>query len=349
MGLYELYGRVQGGTRPIPSIEAKNVLQELDYEVGEEPESVVEAIRSFKATYDSHVGHATAGTNYDVSVYAEIDEFFRLVDSVDRKTINSQLTGPYAALFRPLIGHRIHTDTADEIQWSGVDSLIEDHLEARDTGAYDDLVTSHWGGTGVESWKWQFKDYVQDEVRSNFDLKSLSPAEIPELFEAIEDPDEEFDVVSNVPAMMMGGQFHRMTWGDIVDCCLDNRGGAARVLSDLFDEDLPIVDRLNEFYEFFHHLTTKDENDRSPGSLLRAATALLMYAYPQQHITFQYQRMNYFFSEYSTSDGVDTGFNARQYEEVAMACRDLLAKIENYSGNASMIDVQTLIYMAEEA
>jgi hypothetical protein len=229
-----------------------------------------------------------------------------------------------------------------------VDALIEAHVEARDSGAYDDLETSHWGGTHIESWKWQFADYFEDVIRTEFDLTALTATDIPRFFAAIEEPDVEFDAVSNVPAHMMGGQFHRLTWQDIVSYCHDNPDEAAAVLSDLYNEELPIVDRLNEFYEFFRHLTTRDENDRSPGSLLRAATALLMYAFPDQHITFQYQRMNNFFSEYSTLDGLDTGFNARQYHEVAIACRDLLSKIEDRTGDASMIDVQTLIYIADD-
>lgn len=73
-----------------------------------------------------------------------------------------------------------------------------------------------------------------------------------------------------------------------------------------------------------------------------------MYAYPQDHITFQYQRMNRFFVEYSTSDGLDTGFNAQQYREVAFACRKLREYIESRTGDASMIDVQTLVYVAND-
>lgn len=95
-------------------------------------------------------------------------------------------------------------------------------------------------------------------------------------------------------------------------------------------------------------LTVREENDRSPGSLLRAATALLMYAYPQRHINFQYERLDNFFTEYSTADGLDTGFNAQQYREVAIACRDLCSRIEDYAGDASMIDVQTLVYVADD-
>lgn len=69
-------------------------------------------------------------------------------------------------------------------------------------------------------------------------------------FDAIEDPSEEFDVISNVPAKMMGGQFHRLAWNDIVDHCRSNPAEAAVILVDLFEEDLGIVDRLNKFHEF---------------------------------------------------------------------------------------------------
>lgn len=347
-GIHELYYRLQGGYTPIPSIEAKQVLSDLGYDVGNSPESVSTGIQSFKERYDTRVGYATQGTSYEIPVYAEIDEFFRLVQTTDRDTINAQVRGPYASLFRPLIGYRIHTDSAEPFSWEGVDELIKDHVSARDSGAYDDLETAHWGGTHIESWKWQFKDYFQEIVQAEFDLTDLSGADIPRLFDAIESPPEEFDAVSNVPAKMMGGQFHRLTWGDIVDHCHENPEEAAAVLSDLYDENLPIVDRLNEFYEFFHYLTAREENDRSPGSLLRASTALLMYAYPQRHITFQYQRMDNFFERYSTSDGLDTGFNARQYREVATACRGLLDRIEKYTEDGSMIDVQTLIYIADD-
>ncbi|WP_436903537.1 hypothetical protein [Halovenus halobia] len=347
-GLYELFARLQDGHDPIPSTEAKEVLEGLGYDVAYDPDVISEHIRDFKETYETHAGHASAGTEYELPIYAEIDEFFRLIDSLEREIINAQLTGEYAPLFRPLIGHSIHKDTADPIQWSGVEALIEDHVEARDSGAYDNLEESHWGGTHIESWKWQFQDYFETVVWSEFELTALTAEDVLALFEAIEEPTEDFDAVSNVPAQMMGGQFHRLAWNDIVDYCHQNPVEAAAVLSDLFDDELPIVDRLNEFYEFVHHLTVQDENDRSPGSLLRAATALLMYAYPQQYIAFQYERMDRFFSEYSNSDRLDTGFNAQQYREVALACRDLLEMVETKAGEASMIDVQTLIYVADD-
>ncbi|SDY39598.1 hypothetical protein [Halopenitus persicus] len=348
-GVTELYARLQGGTEPIPTLEAQAALRSLRDASVETPAAVAAAIADFAQDYESAVGHASAGTAYELPRYAEIDEFFRLVQTTDRETIAAHVTGPYAALFRPLIGHRVHTGGADPIEWQGVDALIEAHVDARDSGAYDDLETAHWGGTHIESWKWQFADYFETVIRADFDPTALTAADVPRFLAAIEEPDAEFDAVSNVPAKMMGGQFHRLTWQDIVAHCRENPAEAAAVLSDLYDETLPIVDRLNEFHECFRHLTTRDENDRSPGSLLRAATALLMYAYPERHITFQYQRMDAFFADYSTLDGLDDGFNARQYREVAIACRDLASRIEDRAGDASLIDVQTLVYIADDA
>lgn len=179
-------------------------------------------------------------------------------------------------------------------------------------------------------------------------MTDLTATDIPRFFAAIEDPDAECDAASNVPAKMRGGQFHRLIWQDIVTYRHNNPDEAAAVLSDLYKQELPVVGRLNEFYEYFYHLTTRDENDRSPGSLFRAATALSMYAYPDRHITFQHQRMANFFTEHSTLDGLDTGSNARQCREASIACRDLLTKIEGYTGDASMIDVQTLIYIMDD-
>lgn len=36
---------------------------------------------------------------------------------------------------------------------AGVDTLIEEHVDARDSGVYDDEETVHWGRTHIESWK----------------------------------------------------------------------------------------------------------------------------------------------------------------------------------------------------
>jgi len=93
-------------------------------------------------------------------------EFFKLVETANRETVPAQLTGPYALLFRPLIEYQFRTESAAEIEFDGVDDLINNHVEARDSGAYDDFETAHGGGTHIESGKWQFETYVQDIVKT---------------------------------------------------------------------------------------------------------------------------------------------------------------------------------------
>ena len=348
-GLYELYGRLHADNEPIPTTEAARALERLKYDTAKERTEIIETIERFRERYERDVGHVTAGTEYEVPLYAEIDELFRLLVTVDRETINAQVTGPYADLFRPLIGYQMSYDNADSIEWNNVSGLLNDHLEARESGAYDDMTTEHWGGKQIESWKWQFEEYFANTVKAEFTLTDLSPEEVPAFFEVISEPDVEFDVVQNVPQKMMGSRHHLFTWHDLVDHCTENPEVAAVVLSDLFDEELPIEDRLNEFHDFALPILNQEENSRSPGSLLRAVTSLLMYAYPQRYIAFQYQRTDEFFQEYTNIDGLDMGYSSSQYREVTLACQRLLKKLRQHTDEASMIGVQTLIYINHEA
>lgn len=229
-GIYELYGRLQGGHEPIPSTDAQSVLNDLGYDVENDPNAVVDSIPEFREMYDTHVGHASQGTPYEIPVYAEIDEFFELVETADRDLINAQLTGTYASLFRPLIGYGIHTETSESFRWTGVDELIEDHVEARDSGAYGEDGDTHWGGGHVESWKWQFRDYFQEVVWSEFDLTELDAEDVPNLFNMIQEPAAEFDVVSNVPAKMMGGSVSPTYLGGYRRILpRESRGGSGRI------------------------------------------------------------------------------------------------------------------------
>ena len=346
-GLWELYGRLHADRDPIPTDRANEALQRFRFEGHDERQARIAEIERFRETYEAVVGHATAGTDFELAIYAEVDELFTLVTTTDRVDVNAELHGPYERLYRPLIGFRREPTPSDRIEWTGVEAVVENHLDAKDSGAYDDHTTRHWGGTQIETWKWDYLEYFQEEICGGFDLDSLDADEIEPFFEAISEPDDRVDVVGDVPRKMMGNRFNVFAWNDVVDHCLMNPDDAAATLSTLFDEELPIEDRLHVFYEFASPPIL--ENDRSPGSLLRAATALLMYAYPDRHVNFQYQRFSDFFEAYSTSDRLDTGFSASQYKEVVFACRDLLRLIERYTDDASMLDVQTMIYIGYEA
>lgn len=346
-GLWELYGRLHADREPITTQRADDALERFRFERHGTREDCVDEIERFRDVYEDVAGHITAGTDYEVPIYAEIDELFTLVTTVDRDAVNAELHGPYERLYRPLIGFRREPNPAGQIEWTGVEAVVKEHLDAKDSGAYDDHTTEHWGGTHIETWKWDYLEYFHDVVKEEFDLTSLEAEDIEPFFEVISEPDDRVDVVGDVPRKMMGSRFHVFAWNDVVDHCLENPGDAAATLSTLFDEELPVEDRLHVFYEFASPPIF--ENDRSPGSLLRAATALLMYAYPDRHVNFQYQRFSDFFEAYSSTDGLDTGFDVSQYKEVVFACRELLRMIEQRTDDASMLDVQTMIYIEYDA
>ena len=346
-GLWELYGRLHADREPIPTHHAREALGRFRYEQHETRTEQCAEIERFREEYERRAGHVTAGTEYEVPIHVELDALFTLVATVDRVDVNAELHGPHERLYRPLIGFGRKPDPSEQLVWEGVDEVIENHLEARESGAYDDSTTEHWGGTYIEGWKWDYLEYFQEVVMEEFDLSNLDPDDIEPFFETIANPDERVHVVGDVVRKMMGHRQHVFAWNDIVDHSIEHPEEAAAAFSTLFDEDLFVEDRLNAFHEFA--ITPIDENDRSPGSILRASTALLMYAYPDRYVNFQYQRFSDFFEAYSNSGSLDMGFNASQYKEVLYACRDLLEQIEERLPEATMIDVQTIIYVDADA
>lgn len=57
------------------------MLRSLGYDNVGTPDAVVTAISEFTEDYESVVGHVSAGTSYEVPLYAEVDEFFKLVQT----------------------------------------------------------------------------------------------------------------------------------------------------------------------------------------------------------------------------------------------------------------------------
>lgn len=129
---------------------------------------------------------------------------------------------------------------------------------------------------------------------------------------------------------------------DFQETCFADPEHAATVLSTLFSEDEHLVNRLEQFHDF----AACDEV--SDGTLLRIATTLLMGAYPNTYVNFQYERFDTFFSECSSVDSLETGFDARQYYRIVLACRDLRDIMSAELSDASMLDVHTLIRLYQD-
>ncbi|MFC6988783.1 hypothetical protein ACFQJD_08785 [Haloplanus sp. GCM10025708] len=68
-----------------------------------------------------------------------------------------------------------------------------------------------------------------------------------------------------------------------------------------------------------------------------------MGVYPEEYVNFQYERFDTFFSNCSTVDSLNTGFDAQQYYRIVLARRDLRDAMQDELPDASMLDVHTLI------
>jgi hypothetical protein len=83
-------------------------------------------------------------------------------------------------------------------------------------------------------------------------------------------------------------------------------------------------------------------------NVLRIVSTLLMGVYPDDYVNFQYERFETFFSDCGNIASLETGFDARQYYRIVLACRDLRDVMQEELPDASMLDVHTLIRLYQD-
>lgn len=306
------------------------------------------ALAEFEEVYRTHTGHVTADTTSSIPVAAEIDQLFALVTAVEPDDIRAEATGPRGDLYTALEGYP-GPDTDDrgpiEIDFGAATPVIDGHVAARKNGAYQDTTTEHWAGHHYESWKWDFASYITDELTSEYDVRDLSPSELEGFFDAFwanADAYTDTDTLSTpVPQYLLGSWGVRQ-FSDFESHCLAHPDEAATVLSSLFDEGEHLVDRLTRFHEF------GSTANISNGNLLRVATTLLMGVYPDRYVNFQYERFDRFFSDCSSLEELEDGFDARQYYRIVLACRDLWDAMADDLPGPAMLEVHTLIRLYQD-
>jgi len=281
-------------------------------------------------------------------VYEEIDQLFALVTTTTADDIATESTGPRSDLYTALRGYPAPSaqDRGPiEIDFEAATPAIDGHIAARNNGAYADTKTEHWAGTHYETWKWDFTDYVSNQVTTSYTLENLSPEDFAPFFDDFWANAEEYtdtEILSTPVPQYLLGRWGVVQLQDFQETCFDEPEKAAAVLSTLFSEEEHLVDRLMQFHEF------AASDDVSNGNLQRIATTLLMGVYPDEYVNFQYERFDTFFSECSNIDSLEKGFDARQYYRIVLACRDLRDAMREELPDASMLDVHTLIRLYQD-
>lgn len=345
--IHEVYSRTHPD-EPIVSTEARRGLKkfgiEAEYGYGKCRSQIV----SFRDLYERYSGHVTADYEETIPVFEEIDQLFRLVMSADPETIQAEAAGPRGKLYKSLRGYP-GPNSGDggpiDIDFEAATPAIDGHLAAREAHAYKDTETTHWAGSHYEWWKWDFAEYVTTEVATEYDVTNLKSKQLDAFLTAFWTNADEYtdtEMLSTpVPQYLLGSWGVRQ-FADLEQHFLDHPEEAAAVLSDLFDEDQHLVDRLERFHAF------GQEPEISDGNLLRVATTFLMGVYPDQYVNFQYERFDTFFSECTSSGSLETGYDARQYYRIVLSCRDIRDALRKECPDANMLDVHTLIRLYQD-
>lgn len=338
----ELYGFMDPSSRPILSSAVTSGLDAIGFL---KPTSYRDrpGYDAFADVYDQHVGHATAGTDHAVPWHFELEQFLAMLGGEDRQAILEEL--PVENEQAQLMGWHAEGQ-AGRITFHGIDALVDSYLATRLNGGFDQSEVDSWGGNYWESWKWTHADHIRETVRTSYEITALDPEDVEGFIEAFRNAPS-VELSSSVPDYLLGGRSGGILWNDFKNYSLDHPEKSADVLSTLFDEHEPIRERLRTFNDWYAELT-------SGGPLLSLASVLLMLTYPDRYVMYKYGKFSSFFGAYSDYE-VSTGFDATQYWILNEACERLrrmmdetLAEDDRVESGASMLDVHTMIWVAED-
>lgn len=352
--LWELYTRMNDSVSVVLSEQSTDAMGWLGAKPSGEFRDRIATLQRFREHYTSVIGHPTEGTDHEVPIKIELDELFRTLQTLNKSDIASQVKGEYGDFYRSLYGGTgsAQTDTTGQINLVDIGSVVEAYAYGEANDAYDkDSLSNYWGGEYWENWKESYAEHVQAEIRDEFTLDNLTQAEIKPLFNAITTA-EGSDLSKPVATYVMGNQWGKFTWDDIVDHFSENPQEASRVLSVFFDDSYPVINRLDAFKEHTIHL--KETEDRSPGSIQRMATSLLMFTNPENHLGLAPARTKEFLTDKTTLSKYKSAFQPQQYRKIIGPLRELRDEIEHQvrqegsENKITMLDVHSMIYIYAE-
>lgn len=352
--LWELYTRCNDSAPVVLTEESVEALEWFGIAVSGSFRERVTAAEGFRERYADVVGHATAGTAHEVPVRVEIDQLCNAVVRLGPEDIAAQLKGPHGQFYRHLYGGReAPAERTDQVELVEETRLVYAYAWGKKKGAYEDeRRTDFWGGSHWEDWKDEYAAYFDDTIRERYALADLEPDDVAPLFDDITNRDAT-DLGASVAEYLMGGRWGQYVWNDVVDYFVSNPGEASDVLSLFFDDSVHVSDRLRAFREHTIHIS--DEEGRSPGSIERMATSLLMLASPDDHVGLPPRKTSVLLEDKSTLSNYRSGFRPRQYWAVIHALRALRDEIATAleelgeAGDATMLDVHNVIWIYEES
>lgn len=346
--LFEVFTRTHDEL-PVVDTQTQTYLRRFGIRVDDDFRSNLNGMRRLQRAYEAVVGHVTAGTDYEVPVTRELDELFALLHAFPKAELPPRLLGRTRPVYEPLTGFEgtTHDGGRIELDVDLVERAVDAYVDGVEAGAYNidpSLPESerrqYWCGTYDEEWKHEAAAEVSRTLRDDLDGTALSSDELERVLEVF---DEGHGAVSDsVIKHLLGPRQGWRVWDAFEERTVENPENTAAVLSRLFDPEADYVTGRLDLFKWYY----EDDDALRTGSLMKLATGLLMLAWPDRYVQYQYGRCKAFADDVCVSAfEVEMGYNPTQYHRINSAAASLRDRIdERIDRDATMCDVQSMFY-----
>ncbi|MCD2201391.1 hypothetical protein LPA44_16085 [Halobacterium sp. KA-4] len=178
-GLWELYGRLNPSDRPIINNWVGSAFTTFGLGNPQTYTASADNFATVRDCYTDTVGHVTANTAYEVPLSEELEQFLYLTETLDQPTLRTafDMDTPTDDAFAGWDAMAAH---GDEIELSGLRPVLDAFNTAADNDAYDtENPRDHWGANHWETWKDDYRTYLETTVFAEYDPTALTAELFP--------------------------------------------------------------------------------------------------------------------------------------------------------------------------
>ncbi|MCD2201597.1 hypothetical protein LPA44_17175 [Halobacterium sp. KA-4] len=335
-GLWELYGRLNPEDRPIINNWVGSAFTTFGLQNPQSYDASAAQFNTLQAQYIETVGHVTATTPHEVPLTEELEQFLYIAETADESELRTAF-GMDAPTHDAFAGWDAMITHGDTIELSGLRPILDAFNQAANNDAYEsDQPLDHWGANHWETWKDDYRTYLETTVFPEYDPTELTADTVIDFIDALSDSDALG--TTKIPTYLLGGRWQPLD--DFRTITANNPGDAAAVLSALLDDEQgSITERLRRFNDFYASISD------SGSERMSVATMLLMITHPDQYIMYRYSMFSDFFDDFSTYD-IPNGFNPSDYILMNDALHSVRADLDTYNDTpVTMLDVHTLLWI----
>jgi DNA polymerase III delta prime subunit len=149
--VWELFGFLHIDDCPIINSCAQTGLEFFGYDCPDNYEGNAEVFNEFRDNYESVVGHATAGTDYEVPINFEIDQLFNIIDKLKESNINDDIDKNVNQLYQLVLDSR-DAGNGEIKSYDSITSATDDVLTKINHHLNGDILATELAADTIEDW-----------------------------------------------------------------------------------------------------------------------------------------------------------------------------------------------------